>query len=419
MRIAFVEHRLNLKSGGGSNITLGHMASCLARLGHEVRVITVAPSLNRFEPGLPFEVIEEPIGTGFLNLKQKLSLVQALKKWESRLDVIQVEAPSLILAGAIYRKTGGLRPVVARLHNYSLFCSNLDRMDASCFRHCSLGDRIRHREESRWRKTLRAPIRVAEQLANRVLVNGVDRFIALTPAVADIYARQGVARDRMAVMPPMIDLAALTPRGRSLARAIPATPEPFRIMYAGRLTRGKGVDVLLRAVSGLPFRYSLEIVGEGTARSEFERLAGALGLGASARFTGWMSQASIVERYASADLFVHPGRWPEPAGRTVLESMALGIPLIVSDIGGPPWLARDAALTFPPEDHEALRRAIIRLHDDPRLGRRLASTGQRRVQEFAIAPSAARLLALYAELCPADSAIQNSAGASVLATSLE
>ena len=52
--------------------------------------------------------------------------------------VYQIEAPSLILAGAIYRATGGKVPVVARLHNYSFFCTNIPRMDSSCWRHCSL-----------------------------------------------------------------------------------------------------------------------------------------------------------------------------------------------------------------------------------------------------------------------------------------
>jgi hypothetical protein len=59
MRIAFVEHKLSLQTGGGSNMTLHFLASGLCALGHDVTVITVSPAMNSLLPDLPYRVVED------------------------------------------------------------------------------------------------------------------------------------------------------------------------------------------------------------------------------------------------------------------------------------------------------------------------------------------------------------------------
>jgi glycosyltransferase involved in cell wall biosynthesis len=242
------------------------------------------------------------------------------------------------------------------------------------------------------------PLRVSEHWASQLLVNHVDRFIALSPSVAEIHAQYGIDADKMTLITPPIDYAAL--RRRALRRAV--SPEDraglFTILFAGRLNEAKGVDVLLQAAARLDFPFRLEIVGEGESRARLERLADEIGLAGRVAFRGWVPQAEIVDRYLESHLFVHPGRWPEPAGRTVMEAMALGVPLVVSDVGGPPGLAGDAALTFRPDDSADLAAKIAAVYHDSTRAAALATAGTSRAQRFDHQQILAQLLDVYSAL---------------------
>ena len=398
MRITFVEHKLSLKTGGGSNVTLHQLASGLSERGHDVTVVTVAPAMNSLPPDLPYPVVEERLSDTYLNMRQRLTLARRLKRLEGQADILQIEAPSLIVAAGLYKKMGGRLPVVARLHNYSFFCTNVARMNSDCYRHCSLLDRLSHRPQSLAKKLALAPARIAEHYASLALVNRLDRFLALSPAVAEIHAWYGIDPAKTTVLSPPVDYETLSGMQREVDVA--SRGEPFRILFAGRLTREKGVDILLRAVAGLDFPFELIIAGDGPERASLQEISERLGLSGSVTFPGWVSQQEIAPYYLRAQLFVHPVRWPEPAGRTVLDAMALGVPLVVADLGGPPWLAGEACLTFRPEDPDDLRARIAAVYRDPALAQRLSAAGKERGREFDRARILDTLIGVYDELLP-------------------
>ena len=76
------------------------------------------------------------------------------------------------------------------------------------------------------------------------------------------------------------------------------------------------------------------MVGDGFDRGECEALAGWLGLSQQVRFHGWQPRPRIEEFYRSADVFVFPS-YREPGGNVIFEAMGHGLPLVVSDRGGP------------------------------------------------------------------------------------
>lgn len=145
------------------------------------------------------------------------------------------------------------------------------------------------------------------------------------------------------------------------------------VLYAGRVSREKGLDLLpalterLRR-SGVAHR--LVIVGDGPMRSELsDRCTGAI-------FTGTLSHDDVAVAMASADLFIFPSR-TDTAGNVVLEAQASGLPVLVTDAGGPQENMVDGATGFICHDLQSLtRRAASLLASSSRRGQMAAKARQ-------------------------------------------
>jgi glycosyltransferase involved in cell wall biosynthesis len=110
----------------------------------------------------------------------------------------------------------------------------------------------------------------------------------------------------------------------------------------------------------LPADVRLCVVGGGRQQADLEQLASDEGVGGRIEFTGSLPYEEIPARYAAADAFVHPGVWPEPFGRTILEALEAGLPVVCTDIGGPPEVVPDEDLLCPPADPGGLAAAVRR-----------------------------------------------------------
>lgn len=178
----------------------------------------------------------------------------------------------------------------------------------------------------------------------------IDAFVALSSAVRDLYVDHGLPAEKVEVIPNMLDPAFSVPDRES---------EPgTSLLYVGTLVAHKGVDDLVRALTKLPEEYSLTVVGDGPERGALERLAADLGAADRVTFTGRIDYEDVAEAYATADVFVHPGVWPEPFPRTVLEAMKAALPVVSTDLGGMRDVVRQPELRCPPNDPAALAEAI-------------------------------------------------------------
>jgi len=102
------------------------------------------------------------------------------------------------------------------------------------------------------------------------------------------------------------------------------------VVFIGRLVDDKGVDVLLRAMADIDER--LVIVGDGPQRASLEQLAEEVGV--EAEFVGEVAPGSVTDYLLNAKVFVLPSVIGEGLPNAVLEAMAAGVPVVVTDTGG-------------------------------------------------------------------------------------
>lgn len=163
-------------------------------------------------------------------------------------------------------------------------------------------------------------------------------------------------------------------------------PRDRRFLIACQLERHKGIHVAVEAASRLDRDdWSMTIIGDGPEpyRTEIREMVDRLGMADRIELLGRRPHAEVVAQMKSALAFINPPIWNEPFGRTSIEAMACGAPLINSDSGAIREIAIDeeSALIYPKEDVGALVQRMTRVLDDPDLRHRLALAGIRRVQE--------------------------------------
>ncbi len=129
-----------------------------------------------------------------------------------------------------------------------------------------------------------------------------------------------------------------------------STHTNFNILYVGALEEVKGVGILIRAFSNIACNFPearLILVGSGECIQKYKTFVKNTSLEDKVTFTGQVkNRVKLVDIYQNADLFVHPGIWPEPFGRTILEALSFSVPLSVSNIGAPPEIIGKAGLVF-------------------------------------------------------------------------
>ena len=231
---------------------------------------------------------------------------------------------------------------------------------------------------SRLRTSL--PGRLAGRALDWALSDGV---VAVGPSAEEILTSTGIPRRKIHVMfNGVAPLDPVTPEERARLRgALGFGPEDFVVGILARVEEDKGHGTLLEAAGqligqGRPVK--LLVAGQGSFEDELRRRSQRLPEGAVV-FTGFVEQVRRV--LGAMDVQVNASYESETSSLSVLEGMSMGLPAIVSDCGGNPYLVRDGedGLVFPSRDSAALAACIARLMDRPE---ELARMGRRAREQF-------------------------------------
>lgn len=180
-------------------------------------------------------------------------------------------------------------------------------------------------------------------------------------------------------------------------------PGPLRLVFMGRLIALKGLDIALQAMTRARHPVTLDILGDGDQRAALEAQVVALGLQDSVRFHGFLPQTDCARHLVGADALILPSL-RECGGAVVLEAMAMGLPVIASDWGGPAdYLDATCGLLIPPAPRagfaDRLAAAMDRLAAEPDGARAMGAAGAVKVRaDFDWQGKIDRIESLYARV---------------------
>ncbi|MDA8318805.1 MAG: glycogen synthase [Actinomycetota bacterium] len=258
----------------------------------------------------------------------------------------------------------------------------------------------------------------AEQLGGGYALSCWCERVAMESAAAVIAVSDGMRADVLATYPAVdpdrvhvirngIDTAQYAPDpGTGVLARYGIDPGRPTVAYVGRITRQKGLPVLLRAAERLPAEVQIVLCAGQADTAELGAEVAGLVDGLRRNRTGvvWLNgmleRAEVIQILSHATVFACPSLY-EPLGIVNLEAMACGTAVVASAVGGIPEVVADGetGLLVPPDDPAALAGAITALTADPARAGAMGEHGRRRaVGEFSWISVAERTAALYAAL---------------------
>lgn len=225
----------------------------------------------------------------------------------------------------------------------------------------------------------------------------MDVVFAPSEAIVAELVALGVERRAIRVYPRGVDTERFDPAKRNGFYRRWHGQDVLKLLYVGRISREKDLDILTRAFSRLaPKRpdLCLAVVGDGPYRQEMERELAGLPV----FFTGELHGEDLAAAYASADLFVFPST-TDTFGNVVLEAQASGLAVVVSDQGGPREniAPGTTGVVVPGRDADALTTAIADLCRDPATLRRMGRSARDYARQRGFGPAFLAAWALHAE----------------------
>ena len=242
-------------------------------------------------------------------------------------------------------------------------------------------------------------LEIAARMAIAAFYGQCRRVLSPSPASDEVLREMGVDAGRIGRWDRGVDLGRFSPQRRVEG----LLPGEITVLYAGRLTREKGADLLADAFLAARERdprLHLALAGGGPEEGMLRER-----LGEHATFLGWLEGDELARAYASADMFLFASR-TDTFGQVLLEAQASGLPVVAVGEGGPTSIVTDGATgRLCPADAGDLADVVCELAAQPLQRERLARTAVEAVRQRTWERSLQRLADGYRRaLDPAEAA---------------
>jgi glycosyltransferase involved in cell wall biosynthesis len=241
---------------------------------------------------------------------------------------------------------------------------------------------------------------VTELVWRYVLWYYAQAELIFVPSVATgtELARKGIDPSRIRVFPRGVNTKFFHPRRRHRGPGCPGLcADSVKLLYVGRISQEKNLHVLASAFRKLAESVSnveLVVVGDGPYWEEMKRTLA----GTPCTFTGYLQGEELADVYASCDIFVFPST-TDTFGNVVLEAQASGLPVVVTDCGGPQEIIvpGKTGLVAEGNNSESLLAVVLELVRTPDLRRRMGEAARRHVEDRSFDTAFRKAWDLYAQ----------------------
>lgn len=352
MRVIIVHN--HYQQPGGEDVAVQDDYGVLVNHGHQVRLLEANNEHIR-----NFVARAQTALTAVYSPSSKRRMAALIS--EFRPDLVHVHNFFPILSPSIYYacNEAGV-PVVQTLHNYRLICPSsilfreghvcedcLSKVFAwpgvlhGCYQGSHLG-------------TAAVAMMAFVHRSLRTYEHRVQVVIALTEFARRKMIQGGFPAHKLVVKPGFVAVDPGPGQGRG-----------DYVLFVGRLSREKGVEVLLRAWETLGTRVSLRISGQGPLADHVRQRQVAL---PGVEYLGYESRSEVTKLMQQARALIFPSLWYEGLPRTILESFAVGTPVIASRLGSMESIVEpmQSGLHFAPGDAADLVRQVDWMLEHPR-----------------------------------------------------
>ena len=356
-----------LEPMGGLETSILELASALEERGHQVGFIYHI----RTEKTLSFSqrpTYRVPVLRGKLwpNIWGLAQLVQIVKR--ERPDVVILRNVFNIWAVDVLRR---MVPTVRFVPGHEMYCIDLNKTIADPPEACSRPHS--YKCVKLCRQDLWIPFRVLLYLYRKaeIRVNQkLERLLVSSRYMKQNLLTNGFSADKIEVLPPFVSVD--SPE----SSAVPS----HTVLFASRLERNKGTQLLPKIAEHLPLGAKLVVAGEGELRDELLEASARAELKDRLIVRGWLDREQLTREYAEAQVIIFPSLVEEPFGRVGIEAMAAGRPVVAFDVGGVrEWLRHgETGFLVPRGDVNKMAESVNLLLENPDLADKLGKMGRER-----------------------------------------
>jgi len=365
----------------GVSTSIATFRQSLAELGHETTLVAPAYDTPHADPA---DVLRIPARAVPLDPEDRLMSARAVRRLEARFkedeyDIVHIHTPFVAhYTGVRLARRLGI-PVVETYHTFF--------------------------EEYFHHYAAFLPGWLTRRVARAMTVSqcrAVDALVVPSPQMLSKLREYGVAT-RADVLPTGIDSARFQGgEGARFRAAYGIEPDRPLLVHISRVAHEKNIDfilhMLVHVVREIP-DVLLIIAGEGPALAHLKALVQRLGLGHNVQFVGYLDRSTtLLDCYRAAQAFVFASR-TETQGLVLLESLALGTPVVSTAVMGTADVLKDAkGAVVVPEDAGVFAAAVVRVLRDADLRQRLRDAAPADAAAWSARAMAERLATLYASL---------------------
>lgn len=374
--------------GGGIESQVYGVAKALTKLCDEVHLITIVSEVSavaKISEGVLYHKIVLPFKNPPSESTLKLGYCDLLFAYESRVkhneldvDLVHCNTKFPAVAALLNRSN---KPIVFTAHNWKLW----------------------EGFKPEWKSPFARFAYVLDTRLERYIATRSDRVLALSRAMKrGIVESTGISTESVDVVPNAVDAGLFSPED---------VERTSSILYVGRITAEKGIDILVRAMPLIikeihdvqliivgPRKYGLE---RGGFAEKIQQLIKRLNIEERVIFAGTVAISELIKIYSQATVLCLPAVWQEPFGLVLIEAMACETPVVGTCVGGIPEVISEsqAGLLARPRDVRELAQAIVQILADSKLARRLGRNGRRAVLEkYTFDRVAQQVYPIYADI---------------------